>query len=111
MVAFRRTLNERAEAPSFQDFVDWISEQTDMARYERNACPYKLSQNYPDACSNNKRLQSFHQLANPLTNPTQQNPPVKGGQKSIPGGDKEYRDVVHGERRSPPNIPTLNIPT
>ena len=106
--AFRRTLNERAEAPSFHDFVDWISQQTDMARYERNARPYKLSQNYPDTPSNNKRPQSFHHPTNPPTSLTQQNLQQKGGQKSIPGGDKEYRDVVRGERRSSPNTSTLN---
>ena len=104
--AFRRTLNERAEAPSFHDFVDWISEQTDMARYERNARPHKFSQSYPDTSSNNKRPQSFHHPTNPPTSPAQQNLQHKEDQKSIPGGDKEYRDTLR-RRRGPPNSPTL----
>ena len=49
----RTTLADRAEAPSFNDFVVWIEEQTTIARYERNSRP-NTTQSYAEATHNSK---------------------------------------------------------
>ena len=81
------SLKERSEAPSFHDFLEWIEQQANIARFERNSRPSQNTVSYAEAASTNKSAQ-----------PSQ----IQTKQKPTPGGDKEYRDSLHQKRNVSP---------
>ena len=92
----RTTLADRAEAPSFSDFVVWIEEQTTIARYERNSRP-NTTQSYAEATHNSK-------LYNKSYNTPQQ--PKRPFQQRTNPGEREYRDALRQRRDSNTNPST-----
>ena len=81
------SLMERSEAPSFHDFLAWIEQQTNIARFERNSRLSQTTSSYAEVASTNNIAQKSQIQIKP---------------KPTPGGDKEYRDSLRQKRNNSP---------
>ena len=83
---YRDTLTGLREAPSFQDFTNWIERRASIARYKINKSSYLPKRSQSEAVS--------------ASAPAQPRPQTQFKYKLSPGGDREFRETLRQRQYS-----------